>query len=164
VNAAPAVHMLMMLPAVGAAQVGNVGVVSIAQAITVAHVDRLSDALAPHRHRWGPHYMSMTIIRERAPLPDEAVRKRVAEIFSAADAAQVSVAVIDADGFWAAAARGVFAGLALVSRRAPHPTRTIDEGLRWAHARLDADAPDVRHLAPLIARFRGDHRALGAQP
>jgi hypothetical protein len=164
VNAPPTLQLLMMLPAVGAAQVGNVGVVSIAQAITVAHVDRLYNALAPHRDRWGRHYMSMTIIRERAPLPDDAVRKRVAAIFSAADAAQASVAIIDADGFWAAAARGVFAGLALVSRRAPHATRSIDEGLRWAHARLGADAPDVRPLGPLLERFRNDHRALAAQP
>lgn len=154
------VETVLMDADVAAGRIGPVSVLCISGALTTDHIDRLHHAFDGHRLLWKERYVSLTLLRPRAPLPDDLVRKRIGEVFSGGKSAAIACAVVDADGFWAAAARGVFAGLALVSRRAPYPTRTLDEALRWARQRLPPNSPDITAYAPAIAAFRDAQFAL----
>jgi hypothetical protein len=149
---------------VAAGAIGPISVLCVLGTLTTDHVDRLLHAFDDQRRRWKERYVSLTLLRARAPLPDDAVRKRVGEVFAGGKSAPIAAAVIDADGFWAAAARGVLAGLSLVSRRAPHPTRTLDEALRWAQARMPPNSPQLSVYAPAIAAFRDAQFALSQKP
>jgi hypothetical protein len=152
-------HTLLADDDVAAGRIGSVSVLCVAGILTVGHVDRLVDLLEDHRARWRGRNVHLTLLRARTPLPDEKLRKRIAAVFSSEKASAVSCAVIDSDGFWAAAARGVFASLALVTRNAPHPTRSLDEALRWAQQRLPTGSPDIIHHEAAIAAFRDAHFA-----
>jgi hypothetical protein len=149
----------MTSAAVAAASVGNVAVTSLAGQVSLEHIDELLRAFGPHRDEWGPKTVSITLLRGHVPLPDAKTRARLKALHAAGDTPELACVVVEADGFWAAAARGVLASLALVSRKAPHATRTLDEALRWASKRLPPGAPDVLAAAPAIARFRELHLA-----
>ena len=154
------VETVLMDADVAAGKIGCMSVLCISGVLTTDHIDRLHHAFDEHRALWKDRYVSLTLLRPRAPLPDDVVRKRIGEVFAGGRSASIACAVIDADGFWAAAARGVLAGLALVSRRAPFPTRSLDEALRWAQQRLPPGSPDVVAYAPAIAAFRDAQFAL----
>ena len=151
--------ILMTTPAVLAATVGNVAVTSLAGQLRVEHVDELERVFQAHQQRWGNANLSLTLLKGHVPLPDAATRARLQTMHAAGNTAEVACVVVDAEGFWAAAARGVLAGIALVSRKAPHAARTLDEALQWAVTHLPAGAPDVRAAAPAIAQLRQQHIA-----
>jgi hypothetical protein len=155
-----AVTSVFMDADVAAGSIGPVSVLCISGALSIDHIGRLHHAFDDQRTRWRERYVSLTLLRPRAPLPDEAVRKRVGEVFAAGKSASIACAVVDADGFWAAAARGVLAGLSLVSQRAPYPTRSLDETLQWAQQRLPPQSPDITRYARAIAAFRDEQFAL----
>jgi hypothetical protein len=139
---------------IAAGRVGPFTVVCIAGVLTAAHVDQLDVIFEADRVRWRSSHVNLVFLRDRAPLPDDEVRRRVAAVFSRADAPSISCAIIDGDGFWAAAARGVFAGLSFLSRRSPHPMRSLDEALAYAQKRLPASAFELRPYAPALLAFR----------
>jgi hypothetical protein len=149
----------MMTPAVAAASVGNIAVTSLVGQLRVEHVDELERVFATHMQRWGTATVSITMVKGRVPLPDAETRARLQAMHAAGGTAENACVVLEGDGFWAAAARGVLASMALVSRKAPHATRTLDEALRWAAKRVPSDAPDVLAAAPAIAGFHERHLA-----
>jgi hypothetical protein len=151
--------ILMTTPAVMAASVGNVAVTSLAGQLSIEHLDELERVFREHQQRWGSANLSLTLVKGHVPLPDAATRARLQAMHTSGTTADVACVVVDADGFWAAAARGVLAGIALVSRKAPHAARTLDEALQWAVTHLPAGAPDVRAAAPAIAQLRQRHIA-----
>jgi hypothetical protein len=151
--------VLWMTTTAAAATVGPVAVTSIAGALTPAIVEHLFHLFDDQRARWREHYVSVVLVKARTPLPDDATRERLAELVRSGRTGAIVFVVVDADGFWAAAARGVLASLALVSRRAPTPARTIEDALASAATRLPAPVPDLVRFAPAIRAFRDRHLA-----
>lgn len=150
-------HPLLAETDVAAGCIGPVSVLCISGVLTIGHVDRFVELLDDHRARWRGRSVHLTLLRARTPLPDAQLRKHIATVFSSDLASSVSCAVIDGEGFWVAAARGVFAGLSLMTPKAPHPTRTLREALRWSQQRLPPASPDIIRHESAIAAFRDAH-------
>ncbi len=153
---APAVVPRFVAPSLAAATAGPVAIISIAGAVSPDDFERVFRALAAHRGVHG-EYATMYLFRPHVPLPDDATRRKVRELLGTGRTAAHACAVLDSDGFWTAAARGVLAGFALVNPRAPAPVRSIDEGLWWVQSRLGARAAALSGLGPAIAAFRARH-------
>lgn len=151
-----AVHFVHPSLATGA--IGPLALISIAGAVNPGLFQDAFRSLAPHRARWASGYGALYLFRAGVPLPDEATRKAVKELLGSGRTTSHACAVLDFAGFWAAAARGVLAGFALVSPRAPTVARSVDEALAWAEQRLPADGPPIRDLGPAIVRFRARHQ------
>ena len=153
---APAVVPRFIAPGLAAATTGPLAIISVAGAVTPDGLDQIFRALAAHRSSQGD-YATMYLFRARVPLPDDATRRKVRELLGTGRTAAHACAVLDSDGFWTAAARGVLAGFALVHPRAPAAVRSIDEGLSWIQSRLGARGAGLSGLGPAIAAFRARH-------
>lgn len=147
-----------------AASLENVAPTSLAGPLSVVHLDELERVFRDHQLQWGPASLSLTIVKGHVTLPDPPARARRKAMHAKGATADVASVVIEADGFWAAAARGVLASMSLVSREARQVTRPLDEALRRGSKHLPAEAPDVVALAPLIVGFRERHLAQLAVP
>jgi hypothetical protein len=141
------------------ASVGNICVTSLIDQLQVEDVNCLERVFAEHRRQWGPANVSLTLVKHRVPIPGPATRARLEAMHTDSDDVPVACVVLDGDGFWAAASRGVLASIALVSKRSPHAVRTVGEALVWVARRLPAGAPDVRTFAPEIEEFWRQHLA-----
>ena len=148
--------------ALASASIGNLCVTSLVNQLQVDDIDGLERVYADHVRRWGRANVSLTLVKHRVPLPDHATRARLERMHTVGDDIPVACVVLDGDGFWAAATRGVLASIALVSKRSPHATRTVDEALRYVARQLPAGSPDVRSFAPAIEAFWREHLAKGS--
>ena len=140
---------------------GPIAISSVNGKLTAPLVQLLSDVCADHRKQYAGREISLTLTREGVLLPDDGARKLISEMNLRGDAAQHSVVVIDSTGFWAAAARGMLASLALISHAAPAAAKSIGEALKLLEPHMKGD-PDCRDLAGLeaeLARFRAAHIA-----
>jgi hypothetical protein len=163
VPARPVEDALVVVPrfvstGLAAGEVGPLALISIAGAVSPEAFEAAFHALAPLRAN-RPQYVTLYLFRPRVPLPDDATRRKVRELLASGQTAAHACAVLDAEGFWVAAARGVLASLALVTPRAPMAVRSLDEALAWAQTRLGAGADVVTGLGPLVAAFRAQHWA-----
>ena len=145
--------------ALSSASIGNICVTSLVDQLQVDDIDGLERVYAEHRRHWGRANVSLTLVKHRVPVPGPAVRARLEQMHAAGDDIPVACVVLDGEGFWAAAARGVLASIALVSKRSPHATRTVDEALRYVARQLPEGSPDVRSFAPAIEAFWRQHLA-----
>ena len=98
-------------------------------------------------------------------MPDEQTRKASAELMAKLDPTLIaSAVVVDGEGFFASAARGVIAGIFALSRsRVPQRAfRSVQEATAWLAPKLELDEAQANALGDALTDLRRMH--LLAQP
>lgn len=152
---------LVKRPDLAAATAGRVGLCSLAAPLTIERIDELLTIFGDHQARFGADQISITFIKPNIALPSDDIRSRVRELHASVFAAGTSCVICDADGFWAAAMRGILASLNLITRKAPRGTRTIDEALAFVTIKTPSLEAERGALAEAMERFRSEHLAMG---
>jgi len=150
---------LLLNKDIGLAASDKLIVISLAARLTVKLIEDMAVASTPHRARYGPDAMCLTLLKPNVALPDDAAREHLRVVNARPDSARTSVVVIDEPGFWAAAMRGILAGMALASPTAPRGAPSVGDALATLAPRLSTGS-DLAELERVILGFRATHLAL----